>query len=420
MTRRGQAVNGREHWASTPSRKRTAGDRCVRSWRGPDDAGVRSPRSSGPSWPEAASWPGTSASASSARHRAPRSRSCPPGSRRCSRCCAAARSSSTTTTGSSRPPRRRTRSGLVRGTSLVVAELAELVHAGTPRRPDPRDRAAHAAAQRTAPRTSPRGSRRSARRLVLALVEDRTRERRVEAVRRDFVANVVPRAQDPRRRDQAARRGGADAADDPEAVERFAGRMLTESDRLSGWCSRSSSCPGCRATTPLDAPVVVASTTWSRPRRHHAPSTPTRRTSTIVTGGDAGPEGLRQRGAGSRRGRQPGRQRGRLLRRRLDRAGLHQGRRRDGRDLGRRPGHRHPDRRARPDLRAVLPRRPGPPPLHRRHRARALHRQARRGHPRRRDPCVVRRGPGLHVHPVPPRAPHQEECHETPETGDRR
>ncbi len=34
-------------------------------------------------------------------------------------------------------------------------------------------------------RVAPLGSR-----LVLALVEDRTRERRVEAVRRDFVANV--------------------------------------------------------------------------------------------------------------------------------------------------------------------------------------------------------------------------------------
>ena len=80
-----------------------------------------------------------------------------------------------------------------------------------------------------------------------------------------------------------------------------------------------------------------------------------------------------------------------------------------GRDLGRRPGHRHPQRRARPHLRAFLPRRPGAPPIHRRHRPRAVHRQARRGDPRRRDPRVVRRGPGLHVHPHPAARPRTSE-----------
>ena len=106
------------------------------------------------------------------------------------------------------------------------------------------------------------------------------------------------------------------------------------------------------------------------------------------------------------RGRdQPRRQRRRLLGRRLDRAGLDQAQRGHGRDLGRRPGHRHPPRRAGPDLRAVLPHRPGPAPIHRRYRSRALHRQARRGHPRWRRTCVVPGGPGLDLHALPPPHP---------------
>ncbi len=60
-----------------------------------------------------------------------------------------------------------------------------------------------------------------------------------------------------------------------------------------------------------------------------------------------------------------------------------------------------PASRARPDLRAVLPRRPRPAPLHRRHRPRPLDRQARRRLPRRRGAGVVGRGPGLDLHPQP-------------------
>ena len=81
--------------------------------------------------------------------------------------------------------------------------------------------------------TSPPGSRPLGSRLVLALVEDRTRERRVEAVRRDFVANVSHELKTPVGAIRLLAEAVGDAADDPEAVRRFAGRMLTESDRLS-------------------------------------------------------------------------------------------------------------------------------------------------------------------------------------------
>ena len=74
----------------------------------------------------------------------------------------------------------------------------------------------------------------------------------------------------------------------------------------------------------------------------------------------------------------------------------------EGADLGRRPGHRHPGRGHRPHLRAVLPRRPRAAPLDRRHGPRPLDRQARRGHPRRRHLGLVGPGPGLDLHPHPP------------------
>ena len=52
-----------------------------------------------------------------------------------------------------------------------------------------------------------------------------------------------------------------------------------------------------------------------------------------------------------------------------------------------------PEQRGRADLRALLPRRPGAPPFHRRDRPRALDRQARRRHPRRRHQrCGPSRG----------------------------
>lgn len=77
-------------------------------------------------------------------------------------------------------------------------------------------------------RVAPLGSR-----LVLALLEDRTRERRVDSIRRDFVANVSHELKTPVGAIRLLSEAVHDASDDPEAVERFAGRMLKESDRLS-------------------------------------------------------------------------------------------------------------------------------------------------------------------------------------------
>ena len=68
---------------------------------------------------------------------------------------------------------------------------------------------------------------------VLLLVEDRTRARRVEEVRRDFVANISHELKTPVGGISLLAEAIADAADDPETVARFAGRIGAESRRLS-------------------------------------------------------------------------------------------------------------------------------------------------------------------------------------------
>ena len=127
------------------------------------------------------------------------------------------------------------RDGQIRETELVIAR--------TPTSP-PR----HVTA-----RVAPLGSR-----LVLALVEDRTRERRVEAIRRDFVANVSHELKTPVGAIRLLAEAVNDAADDAEAVKRFGGRMLTESDRLSRLVQQIIELSRLQSDDPLDEPVPVS------------------------------------------------------------------------------------------------------------------------------------------------------------------
>lgn len=69
--------------------------------------------------------------------------------------------------------------------------------------------------------------------LVLVLAEDQTERRRVEAVRRDFVANISHELKTPVGALSLLAETIADASDDPDAVRRFTGRMQQEASRLN-------------------------------------------------------------------------------------------------------------------------------------------------------------------------------------------
>jgi two-component system sensor histidine kinase SenX3 len=70
-------------------------------------------------------------------------------------------------------------------------------------------------------------------RLVVVLADDRTHAQRVEAIRRDFVANVSHELKTPIGALNLLAEAVAEAKDDPEAVVRFSGRMQAESVRLT-------------------------------------------------------------------------------------------------------------------------------------------------------------------------------------------
>ncbi|MFC0599910.1 sensor histidine kinase [Streptomyces palmae] len=126
--------------------------------------------------------------------------------------------------------------GLVRGGKLAVEPMLAMardtrrdgeirqIELDLPRRGTGRGGEALAVSARVAPLGS---------RLVLLLVEDLTEARRIEAVRRDFVANVSHELKTPVGALSLLSEAVMDASDDPEAVTRFAGRMQIEATRLT-------------------------------------------------------------------------------------------------------------------------------------------------------------------------------------------
>lgn len=135
------------------------------------------------------------------------------------------------------------RMGVVRDYEIAVAELADLVRATRLAGRD-HERQIDLPPVPEPPLTRPRPDqealavRTRARLLdstghVAVILDDITESRRVEAVRRDFVANVSHELKTPVGALHVLAEAVAAASEDPVAVRRFASRMARESDRLA-------------------------------------------------------------------------------------------------------------------------------------------------------------------------------------------
>ena len=132
--------------------------------------------------------------------------------------------------------------GVTAGDRLAVAELASLVRAATDtERATQRDvdlsggragRGPGALSAAAVPLIEVGASGRPRVVAVVLLLEDITEQHRLEAVRRDFVANVSHELKTPVGALTLLAEAVQEAADDPDAVQRFAGRMQHEGARL--------------------------------------------------------------------------------------------------------------------------------------------------------------------------------------------
>jgi two-component system sensor histidine kinase SenX3 len=147
--------------------------------------------------------------------------------------------------------------GLVRGERLVVDDILTMVRAvrrdGEIRQQDLEIvRGRLGATQYVSARVAPLGSQ-----LVLVLVEDRTRERRLEAIRRDFTVNVSHELKTPVGALILLADAVSEAADDPEAVQRFSDRMRVEASRLSRLVKEIIELSRLQGDDPLENPGPV-------------------------------------------------------------------------------------------------------------------------------------------------------------------
>ncbi len=153
--------------------------------------------------------------------------------------------------------------GLVDGDDLVVGELLALarqVRRDGEIREGEIDITTGGMPNRTtsfAVRVAPLGPRVGGGGLVLLLVEDQTERRRVEEVRRDFVANTSHELKTPVGALALLAETVQDAADDPEAVRRFAGRMRQEATRLTNLVQDMITLSRIQAAEPIPDPMPV-------------------------------------------------------------------------------------------------------------------------------------------------------------------
>ncbi len=153
--------------------------------------------------------------------------------------------------------------GMVKGDRLMVTELAALarqvrrdgeIREGEFEVPVPR------LGGRTtsfAVRVAPLGAAVGGGGLVLVLAEDQTESRRVEEVRRDFVANTSHELKTPVGALALLAETIEDAADDAEAVRRFAGKMRQEAQRLTNLVQDLITLSRIQAAEPVPDPRTV-------------------------------------------------------------------------------------------------------------------------------------------------------------------
>lgn len=149
--------------------------------------------------------------------------------------------------------------GIVRGEELVISELLAL--ARQVRRDGViRETEIEVSVRRFGPestafavRVAPLGGMG----LVLVLAEDQTERQRVEAVRRDFVANMSHELKTPVGALSLLAETIGEASDDPEAVRRFTRRMRHETERLTQVVQDLITLSRLQGAEPMANPVQV-------------------------------------------------------------------------------------------------------------------------------------------------------------------
>jgi two-component system sensor histidine kinase SenX3 len=93
--------------------------------------------------------------------------------------------------------------------------------------------------------------------LILVLADDQTAPRRIEQIRRDFVANVSHELKTPIGAISLLAEAVQEGADDPQAVRKFASRMGVESARLTDLVAQIIDLSQLQGDNPLVDPEVV-------------------------------------------------------------------------------------------------------------------------------------------------------------------
>ncbi len=238
------------------------------------------------------------------------------------------------------------------------------------------------------------------RRFAVVYVDDQSEHARMEATRRDFVANVSHELKTPVGATGVLAEAVLASADEPETVRRFAEKMIVESNRLGNMVGELIELSRLQGAEPLpDLESVDVDTVVAEALSRYKVAADNADIA-ITTDAPTGYRVLGDQTLLGHRDRQPGVQRDRVLTPRFGGVDQQASSRRQHRDRRHRPRYRHRPHRSGAGVRTVLPRRQGAVPGHRRHRARIGDRQTRRRQSQRIHPAVESARNGIDVHPV--------------------